>query len=134
MNSNDILDNSRINKWAVGLIRISYWILLIQNIPFVNIIMYFNIIPFFPIDLIAFLLLAGGYLLYSTQEVEHKRSYFLGVLGLLGWSICRVLYQYIIPFGLRLWLWEEFPYFPWSGAFLQFFGGVKYPDSLFWTF
>ncbi|MFX1535140.1 MAG: hypothetical protein ACFFDI_13025 [Promethearchaeota archaeon] len=139
MNSNDILNKERIKKWTVRLLSIAFVILLVQNGALVILVGYF-ITPSYIIDLIGFLLLAGGYLLYSTQEVEHKRYYFLGGLCILGWTICRVLYQFIIPFLFIPQLVELCPedYSISTAAdywmiFIRFFAGVKCPFLPLWT-
>ena len=95
------VNNKDLRDRYSNLIRIAFVILLVQNgilvIPYVGFSISLYFLSFFPIDLIGFLLLAGGYILYSTQEVEYKRYYFIGGLCILVWAICRVLYQYILP-------------------------------------
>ncbi|MFX1252626.1 MAG: hypothetical protein ACFFCZ_13555 [Promethearchaeota archaeon] len=133
VNNNDLRDRYS------NLIRIALVILLVQNgilvIP-LGLVIYIYILPIFPIDLIGFLLLAGGYLLYSTQEVEYKRYYFLGGLCILGWAICRVLYQYIIPFMFMPYVVKICPWAKnWLGywVFIHFFLGVKCPGLPLWA-
>jgi parallel beta-helix repeat protein len=60
--------------------------------------LYFSFICF--LDLLAFFLLVVGYLLYSTRQVEKPVFYRCGAISILGWIICRVLIQFIIPLGV----------------------------------
>ncbi|MFX1255833.1 MAG: hypothetical protein ACFFCZ_29780 [Promethearchaeota archaeon] len=133
MNSNDVLDKDPIKKWIIRLIIIAFVILLVQNGALVIFLGYL-IVPFYIIDVIGFLLLAVGYLLYSSQKVEQKRYYFIGGLCLLGWVICRVLYQFIIPLLLLPQLLEECASYPnILSIHFDFFLGYTCPSLPLWT-
>ncbi|MFX1252627.1 MAG: hypothetical protein ACFFCZ_13560, partial [Promethearchaeota archaeon] len=124
------VNNKDLRDRYSNLLRIAFVILLVQNGSLVIYVGYFILVFFpIPIDLIGFLLLAGSYLLYSTQEVKNKRYYFFGGLCVLGWAICRVLYQYIIPFLFMPYLKicpEAKNWLDYWGV-IHFFLGIKCP-------
>lgn len=102
-----------LQKVYVSIIRSGLVILVIQNV-LIGIFVFnfqgmhtFNDIEYisfsiFHLDLLGFTLLGTGFIFYSTLTSETKKQYFLGGLLLLSWVICRIIIQYIIPFGLVL--------------------------------
>ncbi len=56
----------------------------------------------FHLDLLGFILIGIGYIFLSKYTSTEKGPYKQAGLFLLGWVICRILTQYIIPFGLVL--------------------------------
>jgi hypothetical protein len=89
---------------ADRLLKTAFTFLVIQNVLLtLGLFLYFTYkFPLFylllNLDLLGFLLVAIGFILYSTQITEYKKYYFGCGLCFLGWLLCRLLAQYIIPF------------------------------------
>lgn len=87
------------------LLKIALIILLVQNFLIVASPIvgpdFFNLVWY--IDIIGFLLLGVGYVLYSMHEVNEKKNLFLlGGLLIVGWVIFRILWQFILIQGLNI--------------------------------
>jgi hypothetical protein len=100
-----MVEELKINRNIVLHLRIAALILVVQNVIIPG--LFLRIIPIsigflivFNLDLVGFLLLAIGYLRYSTQGVEKKWFYRSGAMCILGWFGCRILVQYILPLGV----------------------------------
>ncbi len=100
-------------------IRTGFLILLIQNMLILGIVFVFTEqiqvlreIPALPflmlhLDLLGFLLIASGYIFYSKQGSKKMSLNLIGGISLLGWVICRIVVQYIVPYGINLREYQE---------------------------
>ncbi|MHA2156445.1 MAG: right-handed parallel beta-helix repeat-containing protein, partial [Candidatus Hodarchaeales archaeon] len=108
-----ISNESTIRNVYITLIRSGLAILVLQNTLILIFVFNFkgmdsfnrlNLISFgiFNLDLIGFGLLGIGYLFYSTLSTQVKEQFMQGGAFFIGWVVCRIVTQYIIPFGFVL--------------------------------
>ena len=77
--------------------KIGYYTLIIQNLLIIIPIYGLLVAAFIPIEIIGFLLIAIGFLLRSRRISKYRNNFLLGGMYLIGWIICRISYQFIIP-------------------------------------
>ncbi len=94
MISEEIILKSSNQKSYPLIIKIGLYCLILQNI-LVPLAMFVPVI--YLLDLVGFFILGIGFLIHS-QPKSYKRHYFLIAGGcILGWIICRISSQFIIP-------------------------------------
>ncbi|MFX0015999.1 MAG: NosD domain-containing protein [Candidatus Hermodarchaeota archaeon] len=113
-----ITNDSTLTQIYIMIIKSGLGILLIQNALILVFVLNFRgmetfdemgliSVSIFHLDLFGFTFLGIGYLFYSSLQNDTKAQYIQVGAFLLGWVVCRIIIQYIIPFGIVLHEYDE---------------------------
>jgi len=83
------MNNSTILKIGAG-------ILLLQNVLLILILQGAFSPFYFYIDLAGFAVLGAGFFLLSQEDELHKTNYLVGAIGIFGWLISRIMWQFVV--------------------------------------